>query len=256
MRGALGLLLLLTVFFIRARIWFFFLKSFGIDVTYRLAFYSQFNTILLKYVPGKIWVPVGKANIISSNQSELLKISSIAFLQQLVFTFWGLLLGAFSIGFIWEELPMLWGVYILLSLTIILGILALSKEWRFTKQLPKFFRKLQDLYIPKLIKVLPLVVLQWALLGAAYYIMYQGMVEDISIAVAPVQVLANNIGMVAIFVPAGLGIREGISALYFSNMDIAVEVILALTITSRLWFIVGELVIFAISLFLKNLKKA
>lgn len=240
----LGLLTLLVVFWIRAYVWRIILNKFGYQFTFSQTARSQFGSVLLKYIPGKIWVPLGKASSLSLDKRDILRISGIAFLQQLIFTFWGLILGAISFILIWPEISLKWLIYIIIGLSILTGIWVSTRSWEINMELSGPFKKLNGLQIPKLTDLLFFVFLQWLLLGFAYFLAYCSFFEGIPINIVPVQVLANNIGMITVFIPAGLGVREGITSLYFHNIGFKNDQIITLAIGSRIWFILGEVIVF------------
>jgi len=213
---------------------------------------SQFGSVLLKYIPGKIWVPLGKASSLTSNNEDVLRISGIAFIQQIVFTFWGLLLGACSIILIWPDLPFIWLIYLSIGGLGIIGVWASTKRWNIKQKQWGPFTRLEGFHIPKLTNLLLWICLHWSLLGFAYYIVYCSLIEVVPLASIPVQILANNIGMMAIFMPAGLGVREGIVALFFNNVGLDAQQILALCIGSRIWFILGEAVVYLVTFALRE----
>jgi uncharacterized membrane protein YbhN (UPF0104 family) len=61
-------------------------------------------------------------------------------------------------------------------------------------------------------------------------------------------------GVLALFTPGGLGVREGLITLGLVSTGLPLELAAAASIAARLWFTTGELFIFT-SAFLLNLKQ-
>jgi uncharacterized membrane protein YbhN (UPF0104 family) len=59
-------------------------------------------------------------------------------------------------------------------------------------------------------------------------------------------------GILAIFLPGGIGVREGIMTAYLSALGIELELAITIATLSRLWFITGEVFIFLMALILKK----
>lgn len=247
--------ILLLAFLIRGITWYIILKKFNINVRLNDALFSQFSTILLKYIPGKIWTPIGKANSLRiEGEATLIKLSSIAFLQQLLFTSVGLLFGSLSILLFIDSLSLKILLVAIVSLSTYLFVSYLSKERTLNKYNWKYLKKLSDLKLPKLIIIFPFIIIHWLLIGLGYFIIYRSTVSDINWNVGMIQVLANNIGMIAVFVPAGIGVREGIVAIYLLENNYPNNLVIAISILSRIVFIIAEIIIYIISFLIKKRK--
>jgi glycosyltransferase 2 family protein len=246
------ILLLLLVFFLRAVAWNKILLLYGFRISRWRSIHSQFSTILLKYVPGKIWVPIGKAVSLKTQDDKLIKLSGIAFVQQLIFTFFGLLIGSYSLWFLFEELWVKILLFLITTAGLLLAILFSARSHTLPSKLSFPLNKLSGMEIPAFLKLMPLVVLQWLILGFAFFVLYNGFFENIDLEIGLVQILANNIGMVAIFVPAGIGVREGVMAFYLKLSGTPLEMLIAMTIASRICFITSEVIVYLFSFLIKH----
>ena len=72
-----------------------------------------------------------------------------------------------------------------------------------------------------------------------------------STAISPVMMFAFPLsvcfGLIAIFLPAGLGLREGIIIGYLTLAGLDVESATTISFVNRLWFIGGEVFIFLLA---------
>ncbi|MFC2114325.1 hypothetical protein ACFLRI_03150, partial [Bacteroidota bacterium] len=66
--------------------------------------------------------------------------------------------------------------------------------------------------------------------------------------------LASTAGMLAIIIPGGLGVREGILTYALHQSGMLLEIAGSISILARLWFISGELFVFIVALILKRMK--
>ncbi|MEX0928342.1 MAG: hypothetical protein WD266_08950 [Balneolales bacterium] len=56
--------------------------------------------------------------------------------------------------------------------------------------------------------------------------------------------LATNIGIIAIFAPGGLGVREAVIVGYLNYIGLSLAEATTISIASRLWFLAGEVFLF------------
>jgi uncharacterized membrane protein YbhN (UPF0104 family) len=63
--------------------------------------------------------------------------------------------------------------------------------------------------------------------------------------------LAGSIGIMAVFAPGGLGVREGILTGFLTLAGVDLPVATTIAVTSRLWFLAGELFIFLLAVVLR-----
>lgn len=68
------------------------------------------------------------------------------------------------------------------------------------------------------------------------------------------------LGLLAIIIPGGFGVREGIMVFYLVLLGIPLEIAGGIAVLARLWFIIGEIFIFllavGLNLFIKKGKAA
>ncbi|HEY4606007.1 MAG TPA: lysylphosphatidylglycerol synthase domain-containing protein, partial [Acidimicrobiia bacterium] len=97
---------------------------------------------------------------------------------------------------------------------------------------------------PQLLRYLALYVMNWLLFGGTLFVFIRSfyLVEPSSILyLTGAFSLAGMIGILAFFTPSGLGVREGVLAL-FLNQVMPTSVAIVASVASRIWLTVVELV--------------
>jgi len=250
----LSVLIMGLLFALRAFVWQQILKKYKIHVSYKVSVYSIFKTILTKYIPGKVWMILSKASIISQTGASLKLCSGVSLMHQLVSTFTGLTVGFFGLViFKFDLIPDIYVYIILAVLLITLGLFSVGfKIPDINLAIWKKYRDKTRGYVPPLFSVVGLNIVGWLILGFGYLIFIQGIGFPIGFRPLLLQPLANNIGVVALFAPSGLGVREAIMAGYLALAGIDVGNASVIAIAARLWFFVIEVGIFAIGIVLQK----
>ena len=247
---ALTLPLLLAGFAFLVASWNVLLAKSGCAVRFREGLAALGLSILGNYVPGKVWLIMGRAGYIAERRGyPLAKVSVLSFHAQLVSLWAGLLLGglgAFAVGgvHIWGPLILL--LWLALTLTIFSrGVHALVAGG-----IGKLIGR--HVAIPLLsfgstTYAIVWALLAWACWSLAFYLLL------ISLGLAGVSPsdglafpLAASLGVLAIFAPGGLGAREGVLVAYLVLAGQTVVDATTVAVVARLWFLVGELALFVI----------
>lgn len=245
----------------------FFFDSFAWKKTLNIYGYKNVSTseaiasmglsIFGKYIPGKIWLIMGRSAYIAQRHNLSEKdTTSISLNAQFISLWVGLLMGSTGLWLIgskdyWAELTLL--------LWLMLSLLLFSRVFHnmFTGIVKKIFKKtlsIPSLSISNVFKTLPWFIINWLSWCAGFYLLTQSLSPNI---VGPeigfVFALAGTLGLLAIIVPGGLGVREGIvvALLLLAGFDETLAI--SISISSRLWFLIGEIFIFLLGL-LFNIK--
>lgn len=256
--GFCSLILLLLVFLIRGYIWHRLLKRFHIDVNFGISLESQFKTVYYKYIPGKIWILLGKANIISQQGYSLKKCIIISTFSQIISVTSGLLVGITGWLLIIKNgaLP----ITLLITVSVIILLFFFVKERKIpvikSKLLPGKLKEISGTTIPPVVDIFVLFIIQWIILGFSYLIFFKAIGYDLNYYVTLIQPLANNMGIITLIAPGGLGIREGFMVGYLIMLDLGINQATSLSILSRLWFFIVETLIFILGygLYVSNKK--
>ncbi len=252
----ISLFLLMIVFFYRAILWHLLLDRFNINVRFVVSIESRFKPILLKYIPGKIWVLIGAANIIAKSGYSLSYCSFISIFYQIIMIMSGVFVGILGIlYFNFYNLSLYFTCFLLIAF---IGLLFyFSRPHVFFKKKCKYIPKRFNLLfnrrkIPPVADLIFFCILQWLLLGVAYWFFIRAISGSIGLMPILLQPLANNIGIIATFAPSGLGVREGVMIGYLYLAGETVNSASNIAIASRIWFFFVEIIVFLIGLVLKK----
>ncbi len=203
-----------------------------------------------KYIPGKIWTIVGRAAYIAEkNHYPLGRLSAISLNAQFIALWLGLILGAIGL-FVLGGLY-IWGWLILflwLGLTVVIfSELAHGSAERLVRIVLRKDIKIPRLTIKSTVSVMPWFLMLWAMWSTGFYMLVVSLTEtDIAWNVGFAFPLAATLGVMTFIAPGGLGVREGVMVGYLTLAGIPLAEATTISVASRLWFLVGELFIFAV----------
>ncbi len=241
----------------------FFFDSFAWYRTLRAGGYSMVKvcdciagmglSIFGKYIPGKIWLIVGRSAYIAKRYDIPEKDTTAFSVNAQFISLWvGLLCGSAGIFFTGAQklIPEL-----TLALWILLTFLLFSRVFHnlVTAVVKKIFRRnliIPSLSFKKVIKVLPWFFGNWLFWCLGFYFLTQSMSpEPIIVFTGFIFALAGTMGVLAVIVPGGIGVREGILAGMLILAGIDEKLAVSISVASRLWFLCGELFLFIIGVF-------
>ena len=207
-------------------------------------------SIFAKYIPGKIWIIMGRAGYLSEHSPySLEQLSWVSLKAQFISLWTGLIcgvMGVFTVGGL-----RLWG-WLVLALWIILTIAVFSK---FAHEKIKYLFKIlsrKNVLIPMLttkstLAAMPWFVVYWALWATGFYMLCLGLSpENVNWTVAFGFPLAGSLGILTPFSPGGLGTREGVMAGYLSLAGVPILEATTIAVAARLWFLLGEAFMFIV----------
>ncbi|MDI6402374.1 hypothetical protein QLX67_10220 [Balneolaceae bacterium ANBcel3] len=207
-------------------------------------------SIFGKYIPGRLWLLLGRSAYIEKHSGHSLAPLSLLSLKEQIISVWTgffvgitgyLIVGNFSPGGIS-------GAIIWFLLTPIL----------FGKHLPNFVNRVLKRFIQTkteispiersmLRRTVPYCLLNWMLWSVGFYFLVQALVPyDVSLFAGLCFPLAANIGLLAFFAPGGIGVRETMIIIYLNQMGVPVPEATTISLASRLWFLSGEAFIFVV----------
>jgi hypothetical protein len=237
--------------------WYKTLKHSNFKITFKDAFLSVGLSIYGKYMPGKIWLLLGRAGFINKKYNYNLKqLGSYSLYNQIISIWTGILLGFFILFF--NNSNLLYVQFFLL----LLFLLPLGFNKKFISFSEKFLQKILKRnvllpYLPfnKLIKLLPLFIMDWLLRGIGLYFLIKSILPSetdfIMILFLPI---AGIIGILSVIAPGGIGVREGVLTSLLLKEGLTISDATTIAVFSRLWFLSGETFIFIFSLVWKNYK--
>jgi uncharacterized membrane protein YbhN (UPF0104 family) len=213
-----------------------------------------------KYIPGKLWLLLGRAGYIAEQYQIPLKDTSYSSVVTQILTLWsGLIIGA--IGFFFVTVPIEWILLYfagLFLMTLFLFIPSLHNKM--LGLLNRIFKKkisLPVLSFGQVTQLLPAFFFDWIIRITGFGLLLLALnPASFSWEMLPGYPISVTLGIMAVIAPGGLGVREGVLAfwLHASGLDINTATTYSLVI--RLWMLVGELSVFFIALLLKKKHKS
>lgn len=208
-------------------------------------------SIFGKYMPGKIWVIVGRASYIAEKHGNpLSKLTTISLNAQFIDIWTGLILGTAGIFLLGG--PHLWTWLILILFLILTALIFSNLVQRGVQKISHLFKKgitIPDLTIGSIFSILPWFATTWILWSIGFYIFVRSITSiDVSLITGLGFPLAGTLGTLAFITPGGLGAREAIMVGYLALAEIPAIDATAIAVASRLWFFAGEVFIFTLGL--------
>ena len=201
-----------------------------------------------KYITGKVWMVLGKAMYIAEKKKYPITELSLLFLHAQIIGLWcGLVLGICGL-WVNDALHYLsWvGLVILGIFTAILfsDMAQNTALGAINKVLNKDY-SLPVIDIAKTISLIPWFLGGWVLWGGGFLLLAASITDHfIPFSAVFCFPLAGSLGILFIFAPGGIGIREGIITGYLTLLNVSLPEAIMISASSRLWFLVGELFIF------------
>jgi uncharacterized membrane protein YbhN (UPF0104 family) len=245
-----SLLLLFAGFYVSTISWSTALRVHGRSISHRDAVVSHGQAVFAKYIPGKVWVILGRASYISGNKSDLKNNSFVSLKEQLVYTW---------VGFVISAIPTLifYGIqWITILLVLIILLLSLflfvpTVHYLTVRVLKKITGRDIELPVINFRKSLPVILstsLIWAAWTLSFYFFMRIFSSDIDGVMAFAFPLSVCFGLIAIILPGGLGLREGIIIGYLTLAGMDIETATTISFLNRFAFIAGEVFIFLLAL--------
>ena len=230
--------------------WWYALKVHHHHIPISLGISSHGLPVFAKYIPGKVWTILGRAAKVSEKiDCSTAKLSFISLKEQLVFL---------QIGILVSIVP----IYHVYGFSLFLLFVSLSGLGLFLIIFNKHIHQLLIVILKKLLKKepeLPLISLKngfklswfnlllWLMWTLGFYFFARSIDATFSLDMAFVFPISVVYGVLAIVMPGGIGVREGIITAYLSLTGMDIEVATTISVASRLWFMLGEIFIFSLS---------
>ena len=207
-------------------------------------------SVLGNYVPGKVWLIVGRAGYISARHGYSFTKTSVLSLHAQLITLWaGLALGA--LGAIAVGGARVWGppialLWLALTLTIFSrGVHALVA--RLVGRLLGRHLSIPLMSFGSAMQAIAWAVLAWLIWSLAFFLFLLALgISGVWALDGLAFPLAASLGVLAIVAPGGLGAREGVLVGYLVLTGHPGAEATTIAIAARLWFLTGELTLFAL----------
>jgi len=254
-----GAIVLLWIgFYVSTQSWRYALHVHNIHISRQTALISHGLLIFAKYIPGKVWVILGRAGYIAQDKNISAKAASVVSLkEQLIYLLLGLIISFYPI----LKLVDTWYVPAFILLTILLIALFLFNKPLhdfITHLVKKWFKK--ELNVPlinlsNVFKLNGVILLYWFLWTGGFCLLLIAFGIPDPIKASFIFPVSAVYGVLAIIFPGGIGVREGIMVSLLTMMGCDPLTATTFSVVSRLWFITGELFIFIVAFIARHCKK-
>jgi uncharacterized membrane protein YbhN (UPF0104 family) len=236
-------------YFIQIWAWYLITLKLGIAISIRETLESWFYSQLGKYLPGKVWLLLGRFYFYESKGKSKKMISVALYLETATMVMAAGILFLVSLLYFPEmKLDSLRGHFWWLSLPLILIFVSLHPKV-LQKVLNGFlglFRKeplsLSISYADAL-QILLICVLSWVIGGIGFYLFVDSIFPvspDQALFLTGALAFSSILGLIAIFAPGGLGVREG-ALVYLLSFMMPASVAVIVSILTRIWMTLIEI---------------
>jgi uncharacterized membrane protein YbhN (UPF0104 family) len=201
-----------------------------------------------KYVPGKVWMIVGRAAYLAEARGyPLARLSAISLEAQVVDLWVGLLLGALGLLIVGGLAVYGWAV---LACWLGLSLIVFSSlPHRLVEGLVRRLAR-REVTAPKLslrqtFRLLPYFCPYSLGTALGFYLLVAAVTEGPTWPVVGLGFpLAATLGTLVVLAPGGLAVREGLLTGYLALAGVPLAEATAIAVVARLWFMAGELAFF------------
>lgn len=233
-----------------ASLFHYITKINGCAISCRKALPAYLYSILGKYIPGKVFMLAARLAYYKEENAPLSKVTVCFFIENLCTLLGAAMLFILSLFFFpnellenyrWLTLLLIAAFFVCIHPKIINAAL---------KIIGKFFKK--DLQIPmkyvQILKVVLMFIGNWLIVGFGFFMLvksvYPSVGQDEMLFCAGIYGISAIMGILAVFAPSGIGVREGImlAGLMLIMPESSAAVV---SVISRLWQSVAELILIA-----------
>ncbi len=251
---AISFCILLGVSIFMIVVWRHILEQFNAHLPFKKAFKIWFLSSLGRYIPGKVWQVMGMAYLTNKEgiRAEI-SITSAVLAQSLSFIP-GMILGLFTIMFLIPDIQLPGWVYLSLILVPVSIIIVYPPYLEKLINMINRALKRSEVHISATFTgnlfTMFLYLCAWVVYGLAFFLFTRSITFiDTSHIFSFFGIFAGAyiIGLIAVFVPGGLGVREGILAALLSAF-FPFPVAVAIAFGSRIWITCAELLCVVVAL--------
>ena len=243
-----------------ASLWHYITKINGCSIRYEKAVTSYLYSILGKYIPGKVFMLAARLTYYKEEEAPLSKVTVCFFIENVCTLLGAAMLFIVSLFFFpnellenykWLTLLLIAAFFVCIHPKIINFVLRL---------IGKIFKK--NLEIPmkysQMLKVVLLFIGNWLIVGFGFFILTKSIYPAVEwsqmLYCAGIWGVSALMGILAIFAPSGLGVREGIIVaglmLIMPQSDAMV-----ISVVSRLWQTIPELLLVAMAFVYSRIRR-
>ncbi len=243
-----------------ASLWHYITVINGCSIGYEKAVTSYLYSILGKYIPGKVFMLAARLTYYKEEDAPLPKVTVCFFIENICTLLGAAMLFIVSLFFFpnellenykWLTIVLIAAFFVCIHPKIINFIL---------KFIGKIFKK--NLEIPmkysQMLKIVLLFIGNWLIVGVGFYVLSGSIYPDLQASqllyCAGIWGVSAIMGILAVFAPSGLGVREGIIVAGLS-LIMPVEYAMVISVVSRLWQTIPELLLVAMAFVWSKIRK-
>lgn len=242
-----------------ASLWHYITVLNECSVNYFRAITAYLYSILGKYIPGKVFMLLARIPAYEEEGKSLGKVTVCFFLENICTILGAAFLFLISLFFFPNDVlgQYQWAVILLIvAFFICINPKIINFFLKYVEKILKKNNLRIPITYPQMFKVVGLFICNWLIVGVGFGMLtssiYQIPVSQI-LYVAGIYGISCIIGILAIFAPSGIGVREGLLVAGLSVV-MPVEYAVIISIVSRLWITVSELTLIGIAFIVNKVK--
>lgn len=239
--------------------WKKILSFFQITLPFDQSFKIMSVSGMGKYIPGKVWQYLSQ--IYLSQKVGLPK--SVTFFSMILlfvaYNLVGIFLFLLSL-FFWKTVsPFLISCLLLILVLLSLVIFyppVLNKVFKILLHLFKKEALTIEVGFDQMIRIPLILIADWVIFGIGVYLLvnsFYSITFNQTVILCGIFAISVISGILSFFVPAGLGVREGVQS-YLLSLFIPISMSILISLIMRVWITLGELACFLIALKIKKPK--
>jgi hypothetical protein len=249
-------------YFIQVWAWYLITLRLGIALSPSESLRSWFYSQLGKYLPGKVWLLLGRFYFYESRGKSKEAVSVALYLEMATMimaaglVFLAALIFHKEIGLVFSWRQSGW-----MALLFLLGLVSLH---------PRVLQKILNGLLVRLNRepislpisyshilwILSVCIVCWVVGGIGFYFFVESVYPGVGrhiLFLTGALAIASTLGLVAVFAPSGLGVREG-ALVYLLSFVMATPVAVILTVLSRIWMTLIEIGLIGVVYFLHKFR--
>ena len=244
----LSIFILYGSFLIDSIAWHMILKINKFDVGFRQSMLSASLTVFTKYIPGKIVALISRGAMIAKAVGKPTKsLFSYVLAYQVMIIAVGILL---SLVYVFYNIEMEQ-----LTLLAVLGVTLLLMGASTVYLSNQGSYSLKSLLSAASLAPLAMIIIFWVSISISFYFLLLSVNPDADIYDGFMFPVAITAGFLAIIAPGGLGVREGSLAYILTVSGYSLEAAIAISVISRLLFVIAETLFFTTGIIVKKTGK-
>ena len=251
-------------YFIQIWAWYLITVKLGIAISFSETLENWFYSQLGKYLPGKVWLLLGRFYLYESKGKPKKEISMALYFEMGTMILAGSLIFLVALLFFKEARPFyfvkhLWWV-IFLFIFVFISLHPRLLQRIFNWVLIRFQKEPIHLSISysDILWILSICILSWAVGGVGFYLFIESIFPVSSkyiLFLTGALAISSTMGMIALFAPSGLGVREGALVYLLSSM-MPGAVAVVISIVTRVWMTLIDIGLIGMIYLLSQFRKA